>query len=220
MRTINRMPQGWELCSRMIGLCSISIMLMSFMGIRSDASGESMDFAAATLKAEARGALHYYLNLDCGVAPLHKKWTPGPLERLMRISKDEPEIETRLVGFLRSGPNTKESEAISRALEDEWSELKGFLDQKPELGLQPDDLRVLQRVMDTKETYIKRGLDRIQEHYRQRSAIALLAMADHGSATANRALHEIMETGSTESKAAIRAAGERLTPSSGSRLGH
>lgn len=218
VRTIYRPPLKWEHCAHVVCFCLT--LLVSATGFRSDASGESIDFTAATLKAEAREALRSYLNLDCSVAPLRQNSTPGAFERLMQISTDAPEIEATLISLLQSRPEKDDRAAIIRTLEAEWSELKSFLDQKPELGLQSEDLRMLQQVMDNKETYIERGLDRIQRQYQERSAIAVIELANRGSATSKKALTEIMNTGNAASKAAISQAQKRLAPQAGVRQRH
>jgi hypothetical protein len=195
--------------SRFPNLCSMALILVSLIGVRVDASGESADFSAG-FKAEAQAALQYYINLDCGVESATKTWPPTALERLLRIAQDEPEVEKGLIGFLQSGLDTDKAKAMSSALEDEWSNLKNFLDQKSDFGLQSDYIRIAQNLIERKETYIAQGLARIQKKYRERSAFALLLLANRGSTTAEDALREIMKKGDTDSQNAIAKARKRL----------
>jgi hypothetical protein len=188
----------------------MALILVSLIGVRIDASAQSADFSAS-LTAEAHAALQYYINLDCGVESATKRWTPTALERLLHIAEDEPAVEKGLVGFLRSGLDTDKAEAMSRALEAEWSDLKSFLDQKSDLGLQSDYYRIVQNLIKRKETYIAQGLARIQKKYRERSAFALLLLGDRGSATADEALQEIMKKGDTDSQNAILKARKQLS---------
>jgi len=195
--------------SRFSDLCSVALILVSLIGIRVDASAQSADFSAI-VTAEAHAALQYYINLDCGVESATKRWTPAALERFLRIAEDEPEVEKGLVGFLGSGLDTDKEEAMRRALEDEWSDLKSFVGQKSDRGPLSDYVRIVQNLIESKETYIAQGLARIQKKYRERSAFALLLLADRGSATADKALHEIMKKGDTDSQNAIVKARKQL----------
>jgi hypothetical protein len=194
---------------RFSDLCSMVLILVSLVCVRVDASGQSVDFSA-DLKAEAQAALQYYINLDCGAGRLTETWPPTSLERLLRIAESEPEVENGLIGFLRSGLDPDRSKAMSSVLEDEWSDLKSFLDQKPELGFQSDDMRIIQNLIERKDTYIAQGLARIMKKYRERSAFALLLLANRGSVTADEALHEIMKKGDTDSQNAIAKARKRI----------
>lgn len=210
MRTIYRSPVKRKLCGRVAGLCLV--LLANEMGCRSDAFGESTDVSTVTLKVEARETLRSYLNLDCSVTTFRKNLVPEPFERLMQISTNTPEVEAILISLLKSRPEKDDREAIIHTLEAEWSELKSFLDQKPNLGLQSKDLSMLLQVMGNKETYIERGLNRIQRQYQERSAIAVVELANRGSVTSKKALTEIMNTGNAASKAAISQAHERPAP--------
>lgn len=216
MRIANRKLTQTE-AFRSTLLCAMTLIISSQTTILSEASFQSEDYNAAVLQTEAREALQYYLDLDCGVASPRKNWPPSVLEHLRRISADAPEIETTLIRLLRSGPQEKYLAAITPTIEGQWLDLKSFMDQNTEIGFQPDDMRMLKNFMNTKEAYVQRERTRISKQYQERSAMALVEFAKHGSATAKEALKEIMNAGSAASKDAVRKAQKRLTSSPDSR---
>jgi hypothetical protein len=181
---------------------SVVAIISSLVALRSDAFGQH-NFSLVALKSEAAYALQHYLDLDCSASGPRAKWSLGAFERLLLSAEEVPDIEDGLIGFLTSGQDKDHSDAMRKILEEEWSELKIFLDEKPELGLPPHDMALLERMMQKKEAYIERGLARKKKMYQERSAIALEALGARGSEKAKKAIRTIMETGSNDSKAAI-----------------
>jgi hypothetical protein len=181
------------------------LVLIGIAPIRSVASDQADAFHVSAIQIEALEAVRYYLDLNCGVTSPQKNWPPRPLERLQRLSTETSEVETQLIKVLRTGPEGEELQRMSRALEEQWSDLNSFL-VNPETDVQLDTSPILKSLMNKRETYVQEGLSRITKQYQVRSAIALDEFAAHGSARAQHALEEVRSIGSAASKSAVRQA--------------
>lgn len=190
-------------------LCSLGLFVSLSSLTANRALGQSGD-----IPAQAQNSLQHYLDLDCNVTSPQKKWFPSALEQVLRISQDEPGVENTMKRLLESGMDAQEQRSIRESLKIEYNELKKFLEEKPDLGLRPDDMEVLQSAIASQEAYIRRTLDRIEKRYRQRSAIVLLALAKRGSASARKALDVISRMGSAGAKEALTLAREQVARSS------
>jgi hypothetical protein len=148
------------------------------------------------ISAEARAALHYFLQVDCEVD------TRG--DALSSVLKFR-ELIPLLAQALREGPDAETSSKNDRSLEEQWNSREQYLKGNPSLGLKDDQVQLARQV--TKESYIKTGRENLIKKYRQKAAVGLAAF---NTPDAQKALQAAMNDPDESVRAAVKAAQSRM----------